>query len=161
MDIKNLLKSGTLEATKMSDKQPHKYAAIMAELVSDLAIDAESWKTWQYLQYNRDAHDEWITPKCLEKLFVAANDDGKIRRKPTPKEYILIGDIRVPAPCRDIKIGQEFYLAGCSQIGKYKFDTDFCTKWLNDGRIHLDRETAQAHVDAEKKVNTTVMTEET
>lgn len=138
----------------MSDKQPHKHA----ELFRELAEDGEAWRNWQW----KAGGHYWVelTPEYHHLLFKECGVD--FRRKPAPKEYILIGDIRVPAPCReDLEKGQRYWIANLTNTYSQEWmGTTSYMRLLNAGRIHLTREAAQAHVDAEKKVNTTVMIEE-
>lgn len=134
----------------MTDKIPHKHA----ELFRELAEDGEAWRNWQW----QDRFGNWL----LMTSDYGYHAECNFRRKPTPKEYILIGDVRVPAPCREpLEVGTSYFAALSRDIEAARWDgIEIERGWLKYGRIHLTREAAQAHVDAEKKVNTTVMTEE-
>lgn len=101
---------------------------------------AEPWLRWQIRRAGL-----WLDANSPFTFF----PDQEYRHKP---RTVQIGEFSVPEPVRSpLKQGQEYWLVDVrsgAAMWKSWCNDEYDRKWLAAGLIHLDKESAQIHIDA-------------
>ncbi|WFQ80486.1 hypothetical protein PXH59_04940 [Xenorhabdus sp. SF857] len=123
----------------------HIHADLMATYAEMAQTDNEPWRHFQCKTLTNNDWDDCITP-------IAFWFDREYRLKP---RTIKIGDIEVPEPVREpLEEYTEYY---CPDINTFGTSDADCHLWdgddndkdrLQNGLIHLDRESAELHARA-------------
>lgn len=119
----------------------HKHATLMLQYAQDAAETDKPWERWEILR-GKSWCDLTENPTWIEYM--------EYRRKP---QVIRVGRHEFPKPISDAPLnGRDYFFV---RSGNSYFEVDACT-WVNSkldnmrlesGRVHLTRESAQAHAD--------------
>lgn len=126
----------------------------LRQYTKDAEETSEPWLRWQYkrklVNEETDPIDSLFENEWIDALGpIPFNPSYEYRRKP---KTILINGFEVPEPVRDpLHYDQEYWLANPTEhtARKYEWEgDDVDLRWLAAGLIHLDKESAQIHIDA-------------
>lgn len=122
----------------------HPHANLMAKAAEIAKTDKEWYRHFEQFVYVAPETQKWVE---TGGAFVF-NVNSEYRLKP---RYIDINGHKVPEPVRESLDDGQLYWVACVTYGatESKWDGDRGDElWLESGLIHLNRESAEAHVAA-------------